>query len=69
MGSFSKQLAVMQDVVVEYHMTLIDVLLNGVDAGHIEADPVLTAPVALLKQESSMNFSRGLALRVVEDSL
>ena len=57
----------MEDMIVEGNKTLIDVLLNAVDAGHVEGSPVLTRPVALLKQVSAMHVSRRLALGVIED--
>ena len=65
----SKQLAVMEDVVVEGNKTLIDVFLNAVDAGHVEGGPVLTRPVALFQQISAMHVSRRLVLGVVRDPI
>ena len=67
MTSSSKQLAVMEDMVVEGNKTLIDVFLNAVDAGHVEGGPVLTRPVPLFQQVSAMHVSRRLTLGVVED--
>ena len=69
MRSSSKQLAVMEDMVVEGNKTLIDVFLNAVDTGHVEGGPVLTRPVPLFQQVSAMHVSRRLALGVVEDSI
>ena len=69
MRSSSKQLAVMEDMVIEGNKTLVDVFLNAVDTGHVEGRPVLTRPVALLQQVSAMHVSRRLALGVVEDSI
>ena len=43
----SKQLAVIEDMVVGGSKTLIDVFLNAVDVGHVEGGPVLNRPVAL----------------------
>tara|TARA_B100001939_G_scaffold330769_1_gene328194 strand:+ start:383 stop:598 length:216 start_codon:yes stop_codon:yes gene_type:complete len=60
----------MEDMIVEGNKTLIDVLLNAVDAGHVEGGPVvLTRPVALLQHAPAMHVSRRLALGVVEDSI
>ena len=67
MRSSSKQLAVMQDMVVEGNKTLVDVFLNAVDSGHVKGGPVLTGPVALFQQVSAMHVSRRLALEVVEE--
>ena len=69
MRSSSKQLAVLEDVVVEGNKTLIDVFLKAVAAVQVEGGPVLTRPVPLLKQVSAMHVSRRLALGVVEDSI
>ena len=69
MRSSSKQLAVMEDMVVEGNKTLVDVFLNAVDAGHVKGGPVLARPVALLQQVSTMQVSRRLALGVVEDPI
>ena len=69
MTSSGKQLAVMEDMVVEGNKTLIDVFLNAVDTGHVEGRPVLTRPVILFHQVSAMHVSRRLALGVVEDSV
>ena len=55
MRGSSKQLAVIEDMVVEGNKTLIDVFLNAVDVGHVEGGPVLNRPVALLKQVSTMH--------------
>ena len=63
----SKQLAVIEDMVVEGNKTLIDLFLNAVNAGHVKGGPVLARPVALLQQVSAKHVSRRLALGVVED--
>ena len=54
MRGSSKQLAVIEDMVVGGNKTLIDVFLNAVDAGHVEGGPVLTRPVPLLQQVSEL---------------
>ena len=69
MRSSSKQLAVMEDMVVEGNKTLIDVFLNAVDAGHVEVDSVLTRPVRFLKQVIAMHVSKRLALEEVGESV
>ena len=69
MRSSSKQLAVIEDLVIEGNKTLIDVFLNAVDAGHVEGGPVLTRPVPLFQQVSAMHVSRRFALGVVEDPI
>ena len=69
MKSSSKQLAVIEDLVIEGNKTFIDVFLNAVDAGHVEGSPVLTRPVPLFQQVSAMHVCRCLAPGVVEDSI
>ena len=56
-----EELALLQDVVVELLQTVLEVLVQAVDAGRIEGTPLLLVPDVFVEKASSLEVGRSLA--------
>ena len=60
-----EELALLQDVVVELLQTVLEVLVQAVDAGRIEGTPLLLVPDVLVAKTPVMEVSRSLASQLL----
>ena len=56
-----EELALLQDVVVELLQTVLEVLVQAVNAGRIEGTPLLLVPDVFVEKASSVEVGRSLA--------